>query len=117
MRDPAVLTRSFEAAAPAKQTSLMLHLKVEARRDQPLHIAWELARRFAFAHLVDEHGLPVIITQHHPGATGHQLAGKPHCHICCLARTLGLHGWGATTALAVDEARSPLAEAWRAMSG
>ena len=117
MRDPAVLTRSFEAAARPEQTSLMLHLKVEARSDQPLHVAWELARRFAFAHLVDEHDLPVVMIQHHPGVTGHQQAGKPHCHICCLARTLDLHGWGATTSLAVDEARSPLAAAWRDMSG
>ena len=117
MRDPAVLSRSFEATAPPTQASLMLHLKVEARSDQPLHVAWELARRFAFAHLVDEHGLPVVIIQHHPGVTGHQQAGKPHSHICCLARTLDLHGWGATTGLAVDEARFPLAEAWRDMSG
>lgn len=117
MRDPASLCRSFEAAAVPKQTALMLHIKLQSTSSEPLHVFWERARQFALGDLVGEHELPTIIVQHHPGLTAYPHAGRPHVHLCVLARRLDLHGWGATTMLANDAAHAPLAQAWRSLSG
>lgn len=115
--NPALLALSFEAEAEGDRfrRDLVIHVRLVAPPDRPLHAFWERARRFAAEALVGEAGLPVILALHDPARTVVREPAPAHVHLMALARKLEPRGWGRATDLVCDAAHPTLAERWKAM--
>lgn len=117
LADPQRLCQAYDRACfgNVRDIAVIVTLRFPETEVAPqqlcLHEAWELCRSFALRRLVQDRGIPLVLTFHVPSRAARP--GAPHVHLLALPRQLLPSGFGLfSQPFASDEGRELMDQEW-----